>query len=343
MKKNQMLALAVIGLPVFILVTHSCTKQSTVADKKAADANTAVTMQTVQSMNARTATLSSDTCHSCGKYFNGTHAGTGNYVYPDIPLDLSCAVANTTVTLGAVYYDVPNRFTIYDKNGNVAVTTGWIGWAHCPGPWGTSVTTAQAETYVSFTYNTSLAPYKLRVETVVTGCNGCSTDPGCTDQDDNWQAHIMCVTSSGTTCTGGSCPTDSCNTCNKYFNATHAGTGFYVYPDYPLNLTCAVSNSTVTIGGTYYDVPNRFTVYDKNGNVVATTGWIGWAHCPGPWGMSVTTAQAETFINFTYNTSLAPYKLRVETVVTGCNGCSTDPGCTDQDDNWQAHVMCITP
>jgi hypothetical protein len=131
----------------------------------------------------------------------------------------------------------------------------------------------------------------------------------------------------------------SCS-CGEYFSNTHSGLGFYLYSDTPLDFSCADSGATVTVGCTYYDVPNRFTVYDNN-SLVVTTNWIGWAHCSGPWGFSITTAQAETFINFTYVPANAPYKLRVETTVIGCTGsCSSDPGCRDTDDNWQAHVTC---
>ena len=340
MKKMQTIGVCLGTLLLFVILINSCSKD----DRKGESASLSNLPSQKNEAASLTAQRSGSSCGSCNRFYSNTHAGIGLYVYPDIQLDLSCAVSSSTVTLGCTYYDVPNRYTIYDKNGAVVVTTGWIGWAHCSGPWGASVTTPNVETFINFTYNTGLAPYKLRVETKVTGCTGpgCSTDPGCRDNDDNWQVRVMCITS---TCPTPPCPGEptSCNDCNKYFQATHAGTGLYFYPDYSLNLCCAVDGSTVTVGCTYYDVPNRFTIYDKNGAVKATTGWIGWAHCTGPWGASVTTPNVETFINFTYNTSLAPYKLRVETKVTGCTGagCSTDPGCTDNDDNWVAHIMCI--
>ncbi|HEV8269705.1 MAG TPA: hypothetical protein VGQ04_00290 [Chitinophagaceae bacterium] len=346
MKKNQTIAVYLAALLTFIFLINACSKKTeptptTELTKKEAKKETDKKKPLTsigEDPAASILSITVDTCGSCGNYFSATHSGTGFYVYPDIPLDLHCAVQSTTVTLGCVYYDVPNRYTVYDKNGSVVVTTGWIGWAHCSGPWGASVTTANYETFMTFTYSSSLAPYKLRVETNVIGCTGpgCSSDPGCTDNDDNWQVHVSCITNSGQP------DGDACGSCSTYFSNTHAGTGYYLYPDITLDLHCAVTNTNVTVGCTYYDVPNRFTIYDKNG-IVATTNWIGWAHCTGPWGFSVTTAQAETFISFNYDPNQAPYKLRVETTVIGCTGsCSNDPGCRDNDDNWQAHVMCIT-
>lgn len=343
MKKNQTIGISLAALLAFIFLINSCSKTTepgTTAGatkkeiKKEGDKNKP--LQVISEQPGASLSSTNDTCGSCGKYFSATHSGTGFYAYPDIPLNLSCAIASSTITVGCVYYDVPNRYTIYDVNGSVVATTGWIGWAHCSGPWGASVTTPNYETFMNFTYNSSLAPYILRVETNVIGCSGggCSSDPGCTHGDDNWQVHISCVT--------GCCiPTEQCGSCGTYLNNNHAGTGYYLYPDNTLDLSCAKDTSTVTIGCTYYDVPNRFTVYDKNG-VVVTTNWIGWAHCTGPWGFSVTTPQAETFISFTYYSSQAPYKLRVETTVIACSGsCSSDAGCRDADDNWLAHVMCV--
>jgi len=341
MKRRHTITLCVAALLVAAVIFYACSKK---ADRKFDAANSSANTERRGKLGSAIQARVVDSCGSCNRYFNGTHAGTGFYIYPDIPLNLSCAVDNSTVSLGCTYYDVPNRFTIYDKNGNVVVTTGWIGWAHCSGPWGFSVTTPNVETFVSFTYSLSLAPYKLRVETKVTGgCGGCSNDAGCVDADDNWQVYLTCVQPACDPAIDPDCHPEppECEDCYKYFSATHAGIGFYLYPDYTLNL-CSIENSPVTIGCTYYDVPNRFTIYDKNGNVASTTGWIGWAHCTGPWGSSVTTPNAETFMTFTFHLSLAPYKLRVETNVVGCGSCSSDAGCTDQDDNWLLHINCVT-
>jgi len=174
MKKKLLITQCLVALTGIILIAYSCSKEAT------------------NQQNHKDAGSSDAVC-SCTQFFNNSHTGAGFYIYPDITLDLSCATSGHTVSVDCQWYDVPNRWTIYDKNGSNVTTTNWAGWAHCPGPWGASITTPGYFVTMSFTYNSSLAPYKLRAETKVTACtSGCSSDPGCTDGDDNWLAQVHC-------------------------------------------------------------------------------------------------------------------------------------------------------
>jgi hypothetical protein len=293
-----------------------------------------------QHVSART--LTTATCGSCDAGFSGNHSGTGNFVYTPIQLDLSCADSNSSVTVACTYYDVPNAFDILDKSNNVVVSSGWIGRANCFGPWGSSINTGSAMVNIGFTYNPSLAPYKLRVQTTVIGCGSCGpNNTGCTSSDDTWDASIFCTRNDRDSCGTVHPP---CGSCFKWYNDTHSGIGSYTYTPIQLDLSCAQENWNIRVGGIYYDVPNAFDVLDNSNNVVVSTGWIGNANCSGPWGSSISTLNAETYINFTYHAALAPYKLRVQTVISGCSSCGpNNVGCTSTDDNWGANVECSAP
>lgn len=337
---TQRIVLLLVAFIAIALIIHSCTKENISSQysskvfkntlEKPAKANMLNTMQ------------SSDSCGSCGGSYSGSHSGIGSYVYTPIQLDLTCADSNSTITVACTYYDVPDAFDILDKNGSVVVTTGWKGNANCPGPWGQSINTLQAETDLNFTYNPSLAPYKLRVQTAIIGCSTCgSNNVGCTSTDDTWYAGVSCAGRNDQQCTTN-CVSPLCGSCSKWFTGTHSGIGSYVYTPIQLDLSCAKNNSIVTLGGIFYDVPNVFDILDKNNNVVTTTGWIGNANCSGPWGSSINTLQAETYITFTYNSTLAPYKLRVQTAIIGCSTCGpNNTGCTSTDDTWGAGISCI--
>lgn len=80
-----------------------------------------------------------------------------------------------------------------------------------------------------------------------------------------------------------------------------------------------------------YDVPNRFSVYDANNNLVAYSGWMGYATYSGPWGMSLNTQQSKV-ISFVMNCSASStYTLKVET--------STQ----NYSDAWDASISCSAP
>ena len=339
----------------FSVVLYCCSKQE-IKKGTEPDPNTAKLANSLTGGATTNTLTAADTCGSCSNIFTGNWVGTGPHTYPDQVLDLSCSNTGTTVTLTCTPNEVPNMVYVYDKNNTPVVTTGWLGYAHCSGSWGPGPVTTPATSSVNFTYNSTLAPYKFVVRTDVRNGSGCGTG-GCTDQgcllgSDNWTISITCA---GRNIPCPTCPVPpdtSCKSCNKSYTGTYAlanNIHYYIYPDVALDLSCALNNSTVSVGCVYYDVPNTFIVLDKNNNTVAnthwgTTDWIGWANCTGPWGSSIQTNQSETYISFTYTTASAPYKLRVATNIVGCTTC--DPkhtkGCEATSDTWLANIFCKT-
>ena len=113
--------------------------------------------------------------------------------------------------------------------------------------------------------------------------------------------------------------------CGSNLSANYGGSGYYTYPLYSIDLATTSYAAQISISVTSYDVPNRFTVYDGNNNSIASTSWMGYANYPGPWGMSLNTAQSQT-MNFS-KTNTA-YTLKVETSTSGIS------------DGWYASVSC---
>jgi hypothetical protein len=70
-------------------------------------------------------------------------------------------------------------------------------------------------------------------------------------------------------------------------------------------------SSSISVYCVPYDVPNRFTLYNSSGSNVATTGWIGTANYPGPWGQSLNNGSPITMTAPTAGS--ATFKLRIET------------------------------
>lgn len=102
-------------------------------------------------------------------------------------------------------------------------------------------------------------------------------------------------------------PAYSSNVCSDVISGTHTHNGYYAYPSYLLDTRAATS--TVTLTYDVIDVPNRFTIYDSNGNLIVTSGWRGVAAYPGPWGGSLNTTTTGS-ISFTATDCF--YRLLVE-------------------------------
>jgi hypothetical protein len=101
------------------------------------------------------------------------------------------------------------------------------------------------------------------------------------------------------------------SSCNYGFGRSFAGNGYYAYPNDTLELSYTTPGTTVSLYVQAYDVPNRFTIYDPLGYVMASSPWMGYASYSGPWGMSLNTSSTGTltFTKGNYNN----YYLKVET------------------------------
>lgn len=112
-----------------------------------------------QVSSEQTTTINAYTSQICGNTITGSHTHSGYYVYPDYLLNVQSATSLVTLTYDVL--DKANRFTVYDSNGNLIVTSGWRGVAAYSGPWGSTLSTATTGT-ISFT--ASGCYYKLVVE-----------------------------------------------------------------------------------------------------------------------------------------------------------------------------------
>lgn len=107
-----------------------------------------------------------------------------------------------------------------------------------------------------------------------------------------------------------------------FASGTHGTNGFFIYPDYFFS----ASGSVITISWTSLDNPNRFTLYDPLGNLVATSGWAGFVSWIGPWGPSLNTLTNGSFtVAVPCSMSTGCWRMVIETVVNTAE----PPGLTD--------------
>jgi hypothetical protein len=119
---------------------------------------------------------------SCGASLSNNYTGNAYYQYPSIYIDtFSSGISALNVSWNAV--DRPNRFTLYDEQGNLVATTGWKGTASYTGPWGTSLSTP-TNGVLTVTKSPTSTYYRLMVE----------AGPANTSSpvNDTWDAIIGC-------------------------------------------------------------------------------------------------------------------------------------------------------
>jgi hypothetical protein len=224
---------------------------------------------------------------------------------------------NGTVSVACTPKDNPNRFTIYDANGNLVQSTQWIGYATFPGPWGQSLSTPQATVTISFPKTTSY--YKLVVETV--------TGSVITD---NWEVSIGCTL----TCSPPNCPPvclASCGDCGQTKAGDHLLPNQYQFTDKYITLCGIAVGQQGKITCYPIEVPNRFTLYDSNNNLIATSNWIGYSTTPGPWGQSLNTT-APYVMTFTRTVNMSDtFRMKIETSTSNIT------------DRWEFSTNCCVP
>ena len=118
--------------------------------------------------------------------------------------------------------------------------------------------------------------------------------------------------------------------CGSSITGSHTHSGYYKYADYILDCTGASGDVSLSVNA--IDKPNKFSVYDPFGNLVATSGspsnsgWLGTASYFGPWGATLNAPSTGT-VSFTPTSCW--YKLVVEssTDVSFQDGFSVGVGC----------------
>jgi hypothetical protein len=103
--------------------------------------------------------------------------------------------------------------------------------------------------------------------------------------------------------------------CGGFLDGSWGTNGFHQYVKDTIRLDSIPAADTIRISVNSYDVPNRFTVYDASGTIVAGTSWMGHVSYSGPWGMSINTVETGT-LYFKRGTS-AYFLFLVETSVNG--------------------------
>ncbi len=305
MKKIPSRLLAVTTIFLLLFLQFRCSKSGT--DNSGNAANFPAEAMQAPPEKIDQGSITPNTTAACGGGFSGRYAGSGYYTYPIDNINVACLNANSNFFVVCNSVEVPNRFTVYDANGNFVASTGWIGYATYAGPWGGILNGPSTKTLTI--PKTGTGNYTLRVET--------STGP----QNDAWDVSVSCTCPNPAPCTN--CP--GCN-CGTGFSGTYTGYGYYNYPAKSFDLSCLATGKLVTVYCNSVEVPNRFNIYDASGSLVASTGWIGYATYPGPWGGSL-NGPGTKYITFTKGSSNT-YTLRVET--------STGP----QSDAWDASISC---
>jgi len=251
----------------------------------------------------------------CGDFTSGQWGGIGYHSYDpitlNIPGDRPCEIKLSTNQL-----DVPNRFTIYNSNG-VVVSSGWIGFANYPGPWGSSLDNDNPGlAYLTFIADPN-ETYTLVVETVV--------NPKGRDRSgaDSWEVQMWCE-----------CEVDICvDDCGTSLSGYNSDIGYQVYSDI-IDVSCLEPGCTVSLRINPFDVPNRFYVTTPSGQQLLSTPWLGESMNPGLWG-TVPDANGYFIYNpgeFEFTITIGSEDsliLRTETVV--------HPNTTD---NWYLDIVC---
>jgi hypothetical protein len=130
-------------------VTTTTTTTSTTSTTSTTTTTTTTTAAptTTTTTAATTTTTTTEACYSCG---DGTITfNTSDTAYGQYPTQVVCSTSNECGTFTYDAIDRPNRFNLYDSTGLIA-TSGWVGYATWPGPWGVSLNVSPSG---NFTYD----------------------------------------------------------------------------------------------------------------------------------------------------------------------------------------------
>lgn len=134
-------------------------------------------------------------------------------------------------------------------------------------------------------------------------------------------------------------PTPGCPTCQGFISGTNESQGSYSYPENCMFIPANVE--TINLQYDAQDRPNRFSVYDSNGLLLATSGWVGTATWNGPW-TSIVNGNPVQNLGPGFGTLNVPrdiasngnYKLIVET------GPSNPATPSNISDAWEVNISC---
>jgi hypothetical protein len=127
----------------------------------------------------------------CGTTVSRSNTSTQSYIYPKELIDLS-GTTSPTIYLNWSVGDIPNRIAVYNSENFQVANTGWKGSANYPGPWGSTLQTANTGTL-----DFQKASGDGRFFYILADNAGHPT------LGDNWQATLSCVASGGNNDSGG--------------------------------------------------------------------------------------------------------------------------------------------
>ncbi|SDD44299.1 hypothetical protein SAMN04488104_103019 [Algoriphagus faecimaris] len=262
----------------------------------------------------------------CGGFFFPSQPYTtinSYYQYPAQNLNIGSLLIGEDFSITFHVYDIPNRYTI-KSGGNTIYTTGWIGTANYPGPWGQSINTFNSLN-VNLTKNYSTT-YEVIVET--------QTPPNYSysPNQDNWEVWVTCPKEDEPI--PGPGPTPICECCGDWVEGNHDEYAEYKTYDVIIDTSCLTNGDSFSFYVQSHEIPNRFQVFE-NGVSISDSGWLGQANFSGPWGASINNISDTSMPLVTFNSG-STYEMKVET--------KTAPDATYYPafDYWYAQMSCIS-
>lgn len=120
----------------------------------------------------------------CGCGYQGTVDDMNFYIFPSIPIDFTGVQNGSTITLAYDSINRINRFDIYNvTDSTITVSSGWVGLADYPGPWGASINTPTTGD-ISFIYDNT--------KTYVLNVQAGGADPN-NQTNDAWSVVLGCT------------------------------------------------------------------------------------------------------------------------------------------------------
>lgn len=170
-------------------------------------------------------------CYDCtNNFITNTYSGSGYHIYNDIIICDNLGLANISINYNA--NERPNRYNFYNSFGSLVSSSGWVGYANYPGPWGASLNTPPTG-FLTVTYANGLY---LTVETGPAN----PLDP----ITDSFEVTISCA--------GTTCYTYRNSSPNQWTGdyTDCGGTIYYAQTVYPSTTICARYGSVFTLTGT---------------------------------------------------------------------------------------------
>jgi len=265
---------------------------------------------TTTTTSTTSTTTTQSPCYECGDGFVYYTTSSNDFeVYPDRDI---CSTSDTCFDL---YWDVserPNRFSVYDSTGLIW-TSGWVGQATYPGPWGSSLNTPTSGNSGTQQFGSTSGRY-VRVE----AGNGDPLNP--TTDAANWR--MLCAV----------CPEDckeyelECrsgavgNFCSFEWTDCSGSAQSAILPADSNEFICAVTNtvSKTSVSGQFYEIGlcNPITTTTTTSPTTTTTSTTTQANCITSFGAGMTPCFGGTLDDYMEAEVILQNNVSVDTTFT---------------------------